>query len=334
MGSPHFLITIDTEGDNLWSHPREIRTENAKFLPRFQDLAEKYGLKPTWLTNYEMAKCPVYQEFGKAVLASGNGEIGMHLHAWNNPPEIPLTDDDYRYATYLIEYPPDVMRQKVRVLTAILEEVFGQKMTSHRSGRWAFDTTYAQILIDNGYLVDCSVTPHISWSHDLGDPNGSGGTSYYNFPEKPYFMDVTDIRKSDPEGRLLELPMTIMYIDNEMIRFIRKRLKDGSLLQRAANRFISRPVTLRPTGSNVNDMLKVLAVARRQNRTHVEFMLHSSELMPGGSPNFKDEASIENLYADIEQLFETASEYFNGSTLTEYYDVVATRSQESVTARA
>src|SRR5512144_2975448 len=50
-GSPSFLITIDTEGDNLWSRPREITTGNARYLPRFQALCEKYGLKPTYLTN-------------------------------------------------------------------------------------------------------------------------------------------------------------------------------------------------------------------------------------------------------------------------------------------
>ncbi len=37
--TPRFLITIDTEGDNLWSLPREITTSNAKFLPRFQNLS-------------------------------------------------------------------------------------------------------------------------------------------------------------------------------------------------------------------------------------------------------------------------------------------------------
>jgi hypothetical protein len=40
---PAFLITIDTEGDNLWSRPRTITTRNAHSLPRFQALCEKYG---------------------------------------------------------------------------------------------------------------------------------------------------------------------------------------------------------------------------------------------------------------------------------------------------
>ena len=44
---PAFLVTIDTEGDDLWSRPREIGTRNAAFLPRFQALCEAHGLKPT-----------------------------------------------------------------------------------------------------------------------------------------------------------------------------------------------------------------------------------------------------------------------------------------------
>ena len=42
-----------------------------------------------------------------------------------------------------------------------LEGRFGEKMTSHRAGRWAFDSRYARLLVEHGYLVDCSVTPII-----------------------------------------------------------------------------------------------------------------------------------------------------------------------------
>jgi len=54
-GQPAFLVTIDTEGDNLWARSSVIEKRNAKYLPRFQKLCEKYGMRPTWLTNWEMA---------------------------------------------------------------------------------------------------------------------------------------------------------------------------------------------------------------------------------------------------------------------------------------
>jgi len=79
---PSFLITIDTEGDNLWAKTRSISTRNSQSLYRFQALCERYQFQPTYLTNYEMAICPVFQEFGRDILKRQVGEIGMHLHAW------------------------------------------------------------------------------------------------------------------------------------------------------------------------------------------------------------------------------------------------------------
>src|ERR1700675_1374261 len=105
MSEMPFIITIDPEGDDLWSKPREITTRNAQYLPRFQSLCERFGFKPVYLTNYEMATSDAFVEFGRDVLARGTGEIGMHLHAWNSPPLVPLTRDDFHYQPYLIEYP-------------------------------------------------------------------------------------------------------------------------------------------------------------------------------------------------------------------------------------
>ena len=52
-----FIITVDTEGYNLWEYIKgsEIQTQNARFIQPFQDLCEKFGFKPVYLTNYEMA---------------------------------------------------------------------------------------------------------------------------------------------------------------------------------------------------------------------------------------------------------------------------------------
>src|SRR4030095_11894331 len=116
-----FLITVDTEGDNLWTLPEIITTQNVRYLPRFQKLCERYGFKPTWLTNYEMAQCGAFCEFGRDVLLRGTGEIGMHLHAWNSPP---LTNDGPKGQAYLIEYPECAMKNKIEFMTELLEQRF------------------------------------------------------------------------------------------------------------------------------------------------------------------------------------------------------------------
>ena len=53
----HMIITIDTEGDNLWGWKEgtALTTENAAFVPRFQELCEEHGFIPTYMTTYEMA---------------------------------------------------------------------------------------------------------------------------------------------------------------------------------------------------------------------------------------------------------------------------------------
>ena len=91
-----FLITIDTESDNQWDYDNPISTENAKFLPRFQELCERYKFKPTWLTNYEMANDDFFCHYMKEKQDDCLCEIGMHLHAWNTPPDYSLKKNTSR----------------------------------------------------------------------------------------------------------------------------------------------------------------------------------------------------------------------------------------------
>jgi len=51
----------------------------------------------------------------------------------------------------------------------------------------------------------------------------------------------------------------------------------------------------------------------------MEFMLHSSELMPGGSPTFLTGSDIEHLYEYLHRLFEELSDWCRGMTLKEFH---------------
>ncbi|KTS17553.1 deacetylase [Pantoea dispersa] len=313
MEKPAFLITLDTEGDNLWrNRSGKVTTHNVRFLPRFQALCEKYAFKPTWLTNYEMASDPAYVEFGRDLLARGQGEIGMHLHAWYSPPEYALTDDEWRYQPYLIEYPENVLRDKVAFMTDLLENAFQRKMTSHRAGRWAFNEVYARALIDQGYLVDCSVTPRVSWRNAQGAPQGQGGTDYSHFPDRAYFLDEQDISRPG-DSPLLELPMSIQYRYGTLTNQLKKMWNGIRGRQRGPS-----VNWLRPVGGNLAQMKQVAEQTLSQGNDYVEFMLHSSEFMPDGSPTFKTEADIERLYDDLEGLFSWLATRTQGMTLTEF----------------
>jgi hypothetical protein len=316
MSEMHFVITIDTEGDDLWARPREITTRNAEYLPRFQALCERFRFKPVYLTNYEMAMSGAFVEFARDVLARGAGEVGMHLHAWNSPPLVPLTSDDFHFLPYLIEYPDAVMREKIKTMTRLLEDRFDQAMVSHRAGRLGFDGRYAAMLLDEGYRVDCSVSPGLDWSGTRGDPNGKGGSDYTAFPDSPYFLSPSDISKPATRG-LLEVPMTIRSCGlNRKAPWVYRI----PLLRQAANRLVSPALNhLCPAESNLRGMLRAARTARTEGAVHLDFTLHSSELMPGGSPSFRNARDIERMYEDVEILFEELSAWCRGITLKEFH---------------
>lgn len=318
MEKKKFLITIDTEGDNLWSSPKKPTTKNAEFLFRFQALCEKFGFKPTYLTNYEMANSSVFQELGHDVIKRNTGEIGMHIHAWDMPPAFDLTKDDSLHKPYLIEYPENMLREKVSIMTDLLENTFQKKMVSHRAGRWSFNEQYAQILIEHGYKVDCSVTPLVSWEKSQGDPNKNGGTNYTDFPSGEYFLSLADISKAG-ESDLLELPMSICHL-YPTADFLRKKFDKVMPVRKLLNYFYPSITWLRPDGTNLKHMCKLLDTIKNSDENYAMFMLHSSEFMPGGSPTFDTKESIEKLYSDLDTLFSKASEHFKGVTTAEYRD--------------
>lgn len=311
---PSFIITIDTEGDNLWASPKDIRTQNADYVDRFQRLCEEFGFKPTWLTNYEMAMNDKFVEFGKAAVRRGSAEIGMHLHAWNSPPITPLTEDDFKWLPYLVEYPCDVVEEKVAFMTSLLSDRFEMAPQSHRAGRWAFNAHYARMLVKYGYKVDCSVTPHVSWKETLGDPKGQGGTDYTHFPETPYFLDLDDISKAG-DSPLLEVPTTV--IPSPLYKYAPWAYSTKGL-KRFAWRYQPKLIWLYPDGTNLQHMIRSVRHAVKTRAPYIEFIIHSSELMPGGSPHLPDKASIEGLYSDLHGLFKEIALHFKGATLSDF----------------
>lgn len=299
-----FFITIDTEADNQWDFDHEISTENARFLPRFQELSEKYGFKPTWLTNYEMANDDFFCHYMKEKQDDSLCEIGMHLHAWNTPPEYPLKKTK-RERDYLIEYPVDIMDAKVATMTELIERRFGKHPISHRSGRWAMNQDYFRILKKYGYKIDCSVTPHVDWTKNLG-VTGMPGSDYSSYPEQPYYI-YEDI---------LEVPMTIRHMN---VFALEKPYSFRGSLRELKKLMKGRIQWLRPNSLFQERAMVKLIVQESKRNQYLMFMIHSSELMPGGSPHFRDDKSIEKLYMVIEHLFEKISLLgYKGKMLSEF----------------
>lgn len=318
------IITIDTEADNQWARSETLELRNIAYIPRFQDLCDHYGFKPTYLITYAMATSDHFIQTVGSYQQAGRAEIGAHLHPWANPPLTPLTDNDHHHHPFPHEYPEEVLREKLTILTETIEKNIGERPATFRAGRYGFDGTVASILSDLGYIADCSVTPLVSWRSRMGNPQGNGGPDFAGAPCHPYFVSMKDCTKAG-YSHLLEVPVSIFFLRwpvlNRVVRGFKQVYHDPhDLLLRALYKAGQKPTWFRPLPDrSPHELIQIYRMARSLKLDYVEMMLHSSELMPGGSKNVKDEQAVEKLYTLFEALFQFLSkEQVHSVTLTEY----------------
>jgi hypothetical protein len=318
------ILTIDTEADDQWDRSRrDLSTENLEFIPRFQDLCNRYGLKPTYLCTWETVEDSRFEsllDYQEAGLA----EIGAHLHPWTTPPMEGAQNglDRGAFGAYPSELDAAVFSEKLGLLTDRIHQRTGVKPRSYRAGRWGFSAEQIPILISFGYVVDCSITPLVSWKHVRGAVEW--GPDFRAAPQGPYFLDPNDVCQAG-DSQLLEVPMTILFTRASLAGS--KRLQDlyfrfrRRLPGKAMNKLLGLdPRWFRPYPGMSSEQLKsVYEAARDAGLPAVEMMLHSSELMPGGSPYHPDEAAVERLHEKLENVFGyLRDEGCRGTTLTEF----------------
>ena len=316
------ILTVDTEADNQWESGAELTTANLDHVPRFQALCERFEFPPTYLCTHEVITSAAFDKTLRRPARAGRAEIGAHLHPWSTPPFDPAWDEAGRARTYPSELPANLLESKLRTLTTTLGNRIGQAPTSYRAGRWGFSIAQVTLLGKLGYLVDCSVTPLVSWARDRGLK--AGGPDYTKAPLVPYPLSRRDVCFAG-SSKVLEVPVTIVYTSRMMRRSrpLRRwfRRHRRSWPARAGDRFLRlAPQWFRPYPQMSADrLIAVYETASRLGVPAVEMMLHSSELMPGGSPYNRTPAAVDDLFHRLERTFaHLASCGVKGMTLTEF----------------
>ena len=301
-----FILTIDTEGDNQWEHGQGLSVENIKYVPRFQDLCTRYKVKPTYLVTSEVCDDAFAKEIFSEYSLSKKAEIGAHLHSWTTPPF--LNKEGYRHNdinhAFANELPTKLLADKIKYLTNQIENSFGKRPQSFRSGRYGFNKDVANLLMENSYLVDSSVTPFTSWSSHIGIPNGTGGPDFQGEMPYPFYYDFDN-------GSLLEIPVTILptiypLTRNKTIANYYFKNVNYNLFLKILRKiyFKNQPLWLRPhPWMNINSFEELLNEAINIKLPYIVMMFHSSELMPGCSIYRPDNNSIEQLFDLLECFF-------------------------------
>lgn len=316
-----FILTIDTEADNQWDHGRNITTDNLRYVPRFQNLCDKYLIRPTYLVTSEVCENHFAREIFSDYNMAEKAEIGAHLHSWTTPPF--LEKEGYRYNdknhAFAHELPEELAAEKIKNLTDLIESSFKVCPLSFRSGRFGFNETIAKILKTNNYLVDSSVTPLTNWSTIKGIPDGIGGPDFLSKTPFPYWFDFDN-------GFLLEIPVTIIPTRfplnrSKVISEYYFRNVDRNIILKIFRRllFNRQPLWLRPhLWMNAGMFDEILNEAERIKLPYIVMMFHSSELMPGGSNYRTSKDDVEKLYDLLESFFTLLSaKKINSVTLSE-----------------
>jgi hypothetical protein len=314
------IITIDTEGDNQWDPALPRSTDNIRFIPRFQDLCERYDFPPTYLCTYDVAAVPAFDEILLPLHENTRAEIGAHLHPWTSPP-FSRWDRSETVAAYPSELPAGVFARKLESLTTLLASKLGAPPRSYRAGRWGLSAAHIPVLLQCGYIVDCSVTPLVSW----GDAGArERGQDFREAPATPYFMAWGDPAREGASG-LLEVPVTILYTNAWMRRSPWLRAAHRRCRKTRPARFLNRMFSIAPqwfrpfSDMSVARLKAVYDTARRLELPVVEMMFHSSELMPNGSPHNPTAESVERLYQRLEGIFVyLAEQRAEGTTLSAF----------------
>ena len=304
------LLGVDTEADDQWSAAGrdKIALRNIPELPRLQKLCNRYGVRPTYLVTYEVARDPASRSVLRELAQEGRCEIGSHHHPWTTPPP----SDGHLFPLNL---DLEQFRSQLRALTEAVGEVTGESPVSYRSGRNGFTGSHVGVLESLGYTVDSSVDPFFN-------ERTKGGPSFAGARLEPYFVSGEDPRRAGA-SRLLEIP-----ISSALNRRLPHRLEEAyadftpSYTFRRVLRLLRlvRPIWLRPSYSKTEDMLWLAAHLLKTQTPVANIIFHSSELLPGGSPYNTTHEDVENFYKNLEALLSFLTERgVEGRTFREFH---------------
>jgi len=282
MSDLNLIVTIDTEEDDWSDYAREADSlENIGRIPNLQHLFEEYGIRPTYLISYPVAKDPRAASVLRDIVERGRCEVGTHCHPWNTPP---FEETINKKNSMLCNLPAELQFRKLQVMHDAIRESIGITPVSFRAGRWGFGREVGWNIVRLGYRVDSSVTPFVDWSAHQG-PDFSAWEPFV----APYPIDQNDSGGDNPV--LTEMPTTIGFlqgdirragrVDRALRRSIAGRIGVIGLLDRIG---VLNKVWLSPEVSTSSQMIRLTNACRGIGCRYVNMTFHSPSLVGGLTP--------------------------------------------------
>lgn len=275
------IVSLDVEEEGLFSGryaATGCSVRNVALLRRLAPLTRELGFPLTLFCAYTVFADAEACGHLAWMRDHCGAEIAAHLHHWSTPPAdaAPAPDGPPLRTDRL---PRDLLRRRLRSLLEAGQTFQSAPLTSFRMGRWDLKAAVRPLLAEEGITLDSSVCPLRAFA--------GGGPDHFLAPADPYWP-------GDAPG-LLESPVTQLPLVRTAARMWR-RLARPSLTD--AFHFWG---ALSP-----NPVWHAAAVMRAAARLHsmrggrvLHLFLHSSELLPGGSPNVPDRRAADALYRKL-----------------------------------
>ena len=316
ISRPALLVAIDTEGDNQWDAGARLnqRFENIYALERLHEFFVSYGVRPTYVITYPVARDAQSQEVLRRISARGDSEIGAHHHAWETPPFDAADVDRHPYALSL---PLAQFDAQLAALTTAIRDAIGVAPISYRSGRFGFCAAHVSSLENHGYKIDSSVTPLFYEAH-------KGGPDFVGAPLTPYFLSYDDATRAGTSN-LLELPVSAA-LNRRLPAWLERvygrapRPYETRRLLRLAR--IAHIRWLRPSYSSASEMIALADDIVRRGGSILNLLFHSSEAIVGGSPYNRTDAELDAFFERLGAILTHATKTLNAEPLTfaEFHD--------------
>lgn len=297
----YLTTTIDVEPDctPTWHYSNPLTFAGVKIGIKeiLHPIFNKYKIKPTYLINNVVLE----DEESVAVFKNLDGEfeLGSHLHAEFIEPNKLFND----YAGKKGEMnqcflEPEIEYEKIKNITELFIKNFGYQPLSFRAGRFSVGVNTIKCLEILNYKVDTSVTPHIIWS----DKTREKPIDFSNVLEQPFFIKKNTFFEKDSNGKLLEVPVTIINKRNFLPLEL---LKSGMGIRRKPHFYKNQ--WLRPVYSNYNQLCgicnTIVKLEKYSKNVVLNMMFHNVEILPGKSPYTKSSEDAKKYISNLESFF-------------------------------
>ena len=217
-----------------------------------------------------------------ARLIHDGAEIAAHLHHWSTPPLDAQSGSGTPPRTHTLDR--DLLRRRLATLLEAGRMFNGAPLTSFRMGRWDLKNCVRPLLAEQGITLDSSVCPL---------RQHKGGPDHFLAPADPYWVDG-----ATPDGTpLLEAPITQIPLLRPLPVLWRALIRD--IPRRDAFHFWG-ALSANPFWHNARVMRAAARLHHARGGKVLSIFWHSSELMPGGSPQTPDQRASD---AHFEKIF-------------------------------